>query len=143
MYATLPLPREAVVYFHLNFEEYNYREDHPEPCLGDADFAFACERESIQALRDAFGLPIHNEGYGADGDLICKVFPNTLEDLTRIDAALSRRHIGGNDEIDAGADYMVARDFRFYPEGVNRPFYGEEPGAIGPWSEWINQHSQP
>ncbi len=140
MLVTLPLPRDSVVYFVLTFEDYNYEEDHRES--PDADYIMARERESIQYLRDAFGLPVYGESHDGDS-LICKVFPNTLEDLIRMDKTLTRRHIGGNDEIDAGADYMVARDFRFYPEGVNRPFYGEEPGAIGPWSEWINQHSQP
>ena len=140
MYATLPLPREAVVYFVLNFEDYNYEEDHGES--PDADYIMAREKESMQSLRDGFGLPVYGEGHEGDS-LICKVFPNTSEDLIRINETLTRRHIGGaDDEIDAGADYVSARDFRFYPNGVNAGFYGEEPGAIGPWSEWISQHSQ-
>ena len=137
MYATLPLPRESVIYFHLNFEGYNYDGGIP-----DADYTLARERESMRSLQDAFGLPVYGESHDGDS-LICKVFPNTLEDLIRADEVLTRRHIGGYDEIDAGADYMSARGFRFYPHGVNAGFYGEEPEAIGPWSEWINQHSQP
>jgi len=140
-------PRLAVVYFDLHTEEYNIEEDAREgdaeakALLNDPRQILRLEHKALAELSRKFGHRISDEGHDRYGDLVCKFGVNDWAEVKAANDVISKHHIGGDDEMDAGAPYMVARGFRLYPNGVNDVFYGEESGAEGTWEEWLQGHA--
>lgn len=136
-------PRRAMIYFALHFEEYNYEEDRdsddPDAQKRAADFLKMGNRgkdqfaRAIMAAEDAAiseitrlikkakpNVRINNEGHGQGGELIMKFGVDSMEDAKAIALLVSRNTGGGDDIIYLNAPYMEARDFRLYPQGVNK-----------------------
>jgi hypothetical protein len=140
-------PRLAVVYFDLHTEEYNIEEDAQEgdaeakALLNDPRQILRLEHKALAELSRKFGHRISDEGHDRYGDLVCKFGVDDWAEVKAANDVISKHHIGGDDEMDAGAPYMVARGFRLYPNGVNDVFYGEESGAEGTWEEWLQDHA--
>ena len=135
--------RSAIVYFELVCEDYNIEEDanNGDPAaqnlLNNDRALLNQENLAVNSLKKLFKKNISNEGHGSGGQLVCKFGVNSVKELIDADRVLSRNHTGGDDEIDTGVAYFSARGFRFYPDGVNNGFYGEDSGALGTWEEWI------
>ena len=135
--------RSAIVYFELVCEDYNIEEDAnngdlaAQNLLNNDRALLNQENLAINSLKKLFKKNISGEGHGSGGELVCKFGVNSVKELIDADRVLSRNHTGGDDEIDTGVAYFSARGFRFYPDGVNNGFYGEESRALGTWEEWI------
>jgi hypothetical protein len=145
---THPLGRMAVVYFGIAIEDYNIEEAARE---GDARAQallqdtsgmalLKLEDRALKSLSRMFNTRITNEGHDRYGDLVCKIPVNSWEDVKSVNAVINKHHIGGDDEIDTDVEYVVARGFRLYPDGVNDDFYGEESGAVGTFDEWLENN---
>jgi len=121
-----PLDRDAIVYFGIATEDYNIEEDadngdeFAQSLMNDGGRGLnKLEGDALRNLSRMFKTRIMNEGHDGSGELVCKLPVDSWEDIKKIDAVLSRHHIGGDDEIDTGVQYVVARDFRLYPDGIS------------------------
>ena len=141
-----PLGRMAIVYFDLAMEDYNIEEDADEgdafaqSLLDDPRKANALESKALKSLSRMFGTRIMNEGHDSGGGLVCKFAVNSWADVKKANDVISRYYEGGDDQIGTDVPYMVARDFRLYPDGVNDVFYGAAPDAEDDWDEWLSEH---
>lgn len=141
-----PLGRMAIVYFDLAMEDYNVEEDagngdeFAQSLLDDVRNALKLESDALKSLSRMFGARIMNEGHDSGGGLVCKFAVDSWDDVKKALSVINRNHEGGDDQIGTGVPYMVARDFRLYPDGVNNVFYGEGSGAEGDWNEWLSEH---
>jgi len=138
-----PLGRMAVVYFDVESEDYNIEED------ADNGDAFAqslmddggrglnkLEGDALKNLSRMFGQRISNEGHDSGGALVCKFGVDSWAEVKKAWGVISR----AGDDLDTDARYIVARNFRLYPDGVNDVFYGEDFGAEGDWDDWLSEH---
>lgn len=147
------LQKSGILYFDLHFEDYNLEDD-----LGnigeitDEDhlaelasykndknglFALSQEDKALEHLEKLFGRKIGNEGHGSYGDLVCKIPVSSHEEVEKLNEIVERNTIGGDDEIDAGERYHVARGFTLFPEGVNGPRYSHESSSEGTIADWL------
>lgn len=138
-------PRTAMVYFSLHTEDYNIEDDASEgdkaaqALLDEPQKLIRLEDKALKELSRKFGQRIDNEGHDGNGDLVCKLVVTEWAEVKAMQDVINANLAGyGTDDTMAlDAPYMVARDFRFYPDGVNDNFYGEERGAAGSWEEWL------
>ncbi len=141
-----PLGRKAIIYFDLAMEDYNIEEDADEgdafaqSLLAHRSLAFDLESKALKSLSRMFGTRIKDEGRGSGGGLICKFFVDSWYDVKKANDVINRQYEGGDDQIGTDVTYMVARDFRLYPDGVNDVFYGSAPGAEDDLDEWLSGH---
>ena len=141
-----PLGRMSIVYFDLVMEDYNIEEDagngdaFAQSLLDDPSKANALESKALKSLSRMFGTRIMNEGHGSGDELVCKFGVRSWADVKKANDVINRHYEGGDDQIGTDVPYMVARDFRLYPDGVNDVFYGAEPGAEDDWDEWLSEH---
>lgn len=141
----MKLPRNSIVYFSIVIEDYNIEDD---AANGDERAAALLsgsgwelvfmESRAVQWIARTLGVRITDEGHDSTGDLVCKFAVDTVEQLEALDIFLSRYHTGSNDTIDTGEQYVSARDFRFYPNGVNDVWFGAEYGAEADISDYID-----
>lgn len=141
-------PKLAIVYFGVITEDYNIEERAEEgdelaqSILDDPRKIVNLELQAVNRLQKLFKTRISNEGHDATGELICKFGVSSRDDIKKLGRILNRHHTGGDDDIDTGVEFTVARDFRFYPSGIRgRVFYGESPGAEGDLRDWLDDHS--
>ena len=141
-----PLGRMAIIYFDLAMEDYNIEEDADEgdafaqSLLDDPRKALGLESKALKSLSRMFGTRIKNEGHGSRDGLVCKFSVDSWADVKKANDVINSHHEGGDDEIGTDVPYMVARDFRLYPDGVNDVFYGSAPGAEDDLDEWLSEH---
>jgi len=167
--APFAIDQMAIIYFELQFEEDNAVEDYENNLeeikeddhekynflvAYDANkFApttnhalYLLEDEAIKAVEKLFApLRVGNQGHNHDGSLNMWISVNSYQDVEKVEGILSDNHTGGEDNIDVGVMYYEARDFMFYPQGVNGPLFGPEyhsnhhdyQGEI--W-EWLDLH---
>lgn len=141
-----PLGRMAIVYFDLAMEDYNIEEDadngdeFAQSLLDDPRKALKLESDALKSLSRMFGARIMDEGHDSGGGLVCKFSVDSWADVKKANDVINRHHEGGDDQIGLDVPYMVARDFRLYPDGVNDVFYGSAPGAEGDLDEWLSEH---
>ena len=141
-----PLGRMAIVYFDLAMEDYNIEEDadngdeFAQSLMADHRKGLELESKAVKNLSRMFGARIMDEGHDSGGGLVCKFGVDSWADVKKALDVINRNHEGGDDQIGTDVPYMVARDFRLYPDGVNDVFYGEGSGAEGDWDEWLSEH---
>lgn len=140
----MKLPRNAIVYFSIVTEDYNIEDDavrgdeRAAALLTGNGWELVCmESRAVRWIAHTLGVRVNDEGHDSTGDLVCKFAVDTVEQLEQLDAFLSRYHTGGNDQIDTDEQYVAARDFRLYPNGVNDVFFGAEYGAEADISDFI------
>jgi hypothetical protein len=99
------------------------------------------ESRALKALAKALQRDIYTEAHDSRGELVCKI---PISDYAEIAALYSlweaQHHPSDNDEIDTAEPYTSARDLRFYPNGVNDAFFGEEAGATKSLETWLAAH---
>jgi hypothetical protein len=164
----------AIVYFDLHFEEDNAEEDYqnnleeileddpdkykflisyftrrtsnlPPPVGGDT-VLIHLENKAINAVVRLFSpLAVGNEGYNQDGSLNMYINISSYADVEKVEGILSDNYTGGEDNIEVGVMYYEARDFMFFPQGVNGPIFGPDyhsphPRYQGEIWEWLALH---
>jgi hypothetical protein len=137
------------VYFSLHTKEYDIEEAAQEgdaeakALLRDPRLILGLEDKALRELSRKFGHRISNEGHDQYGDLVCKFGVNDWVEVKAakdvIDANLAG--YGSDDTMELDVPYVLARDFRLYPNGVNDTFYGEEHGSVGTWETWLKFNS--
>lgn len=152
-------PHAAIIAFSQVLEDYNIEEDAGDP--ESENYALATEltedesqgqkmmeleQQSYEYLIDLFkGFDLDQEGHDQDG-LVVKIRVRSWEDVKKVDEIISANHTGGDDEIDGGAPYFVARGFELLPNGAGfgsgGPRYGSGPGLTGEISDWLEQHKE-
>ena len=113
-------PRKAMMYFDIQFEEYNAEEDGVN--LSSRDLS-SMESNALRNVSRLLKVKVGNEGHDSHGDLICKISVNSLEEVAKIVEIVQRNTIGGEDQIDTDVQYFVAQGFTLYPQGVNGVSY--------------------
>ncbi len=151
------LERDGIIYFDLFEADYNVEEDMDEAKAGDKDakarikaaygwppdFATGSRNEfkAIRTLEKMFGRSISNEGHDAYGALVCKMPVSTWTDVATIEDAIQANYGGGADIIYLD-NYLEARGFHLYPEGVGGPVWGVAPGEVeGDLNEWLEANA--
>ena len=144
--ATAIDPRSAVIYFDLHLEDYNVEEDARDGkrlakrMMSDGGKTVnEMERKALDKLSKLFKVRIFNEGHGSTDDLICGINVDSWADVNHILKILSKQHVGGDDEIDTGVRYFVARGFTLFPRGVNGPRFSDTLPTSG-LTEWVEEH---
>lgn len=112
-------PNKAVLYFDINFEDYNAEED---GAVFSSDDLEDMESEALRNVSKLFRERVENEGHD-NMALICKIFVDELKTVAKIIKKVQRETIGGEDQIEVGVDYHVAQNFTLYPQGVNETSY--------------------
>lgn len=140
-------PRSAILYFDLVLEDFNVEEKAEEgdeiakKMMEDSGVTInKMEFSAIKHLEHLFGVHISNEGHGSDDALVCKFGVNTWKDVDKAYDIIQRNLIGGDDEIEAGEPFFVARGFTLFPQGVNEARFGSMPGSKGDLSDWLEDH---
>ena len=114
-------PRKAIMYFYLFFEDWNAEEDGVE--LSDRELS-SMESKALKNVSRLLKVKVGNEGHDSNGNLVCKIAVNSLEEVAEIIEIVQRNTIGGEDQIDTDVEYFTAQGFTLYPTGVNgRPTY--------------------
>lgn len=113
-------PRKAMMYFVIQFEEYNAEEDGVE--LSDRELQYL-EGKALKNVGRLLKVRVGNEGHDEHDDLICNFSVNSLEEVAEVVEIVQRNTIGGEDQIDTDVQYFVAQGFTLYPQGVNGVSY--------------------
>lgn len=141
-----PLGRMSIVHFVLLTEDYDIEEDagngdaFAQSLLDDPRKVNALESKALKSLSRMFGTRITKEGHDRDGGLVCKFGVRSWADVNKANDVVNRHYKGGDDQIDTGVPYMVAHDFRLYPNGVKDVFYGSAPSSEDDWVDWLSEH---
>ncbi len=119
-------PRKAIMYFSIDFEDYNAEEDGVE--FSDREL----HKKTLEAQKKVgriLKVRISNEGHDSSGNLICKFGVDSLKEAAKIFKIIQRGGEGGT-VIETGVEYFIANFFTLYPQGVNGIAYQMD--AFGP-----------
>ena len=113
-------PRKAVMYFDIQFEDYNAEEDGVE--ISSRELS-SMESKALKSVSRLLKVRVGNEGHDSFGNLVCNISVNSLEEVAEVVEIVQRNTIGGEDQIDTDVQYFVAQGFTLYPQGVNGVSY--------------------
>ena len=113
-------PRKAVMYFYLTFEDYNAEED----SVNFTDRQLLnLEAKAVKNIERMLGVKVQSEGHDRFDALVCKIFPDSVDEVADILKVVERETVGGDDIIDVDVEYFQAQGFTLFPQGVNGKSY--------------------
>ena len=146
--------RGGIIYFDLEFEDYNVEEDLSAAEDGDEDAienlvaagigyppdlskAGGQEFQAIAELEKMLGVKISNEGH-SNSSLICKFSVGSWEEVNKVYDIIQRNTGGGEDQIYLDTPYQAAQGFTLYPDEnlANGRSWGTN-GRDGDLDEWL------
>jgi hypothetical protein len=97
-------------------------EGHKPPRERSGQAALRAENRAVQEISKALNMRVYNEGHHERGFLICKLLPDSLDEVLRIWRWVDEHNIGSSED-DPTVDVMPffsAGDWIIFPEGINK-----------------------
>jgi hypothetical protein len=100
------------------------------------------EKEALKNLSRMFRAKITTGGYSDNNGLECKFKVGSWRDVKQALDVLKKHKENRLLAINTGVMYMLAEDFRLYPDGPKGGYYGEvrRVGHEGDWDDWLKDH---